>query len=395
MKKILFTLSFAIAAASGASAQSASSIANGNWTNPLTWNCTCVPTPGYSVTISHSVTLNTSFSAATGGLTITSGGSLIQDNNTRDIWINGGSLTNDGTLDVRYLYTQTGVFNNSGLITARAFMNSVNFTNTGTFTTLDSMYNTLGATITNNGSFLNIDSITNAGAFINNGISTYNQVTNNGTYANNNSLTFTDITNNGILTNADTLITTNSGWNLGNYINQAGAYMLITKSFLNDDVGLHDAVFTNNGKVDVLDSWYNMDTVKGSGFFTVQDSSYNSGYFKGTFSFCDLTPPASAPYVDFNLGLIEVGITWCNNAIQDFSATERIQVYPNPAADYVNVLVPDAGSYTISIYDVCGAMVLHERLDGRVRLPDLRSGIYTLRFETAGFSCFKKLQIIK
>jgi hypothetical protein len=375
--------------------QSATSIANGNWTNPFTWNCTCVPTPGYSVTVSHTVTLNTSFSAATGGITINSGALLVKDNNTRDIWINGGYLNNNGLLDVRYLYTQSGIFSNTGTITANAFMNSVNFTNTGSFVSIDSMYNTTGATLINNGSFLNIDSITNSGIFLNNGTCIFNQVTNNGSYTNSNSLTLTDITNNGSLVNADTFVISNSGWNLGSIDNQAAGYLVIGNSFLNDDIVAHDAVFGNDGRVDVADSWYNMDTVKGSGFYTVQDTSFNSGFFKGTFDFCDFTPPPTAPFVDINTGSIAGGITWCFNSVEQLSAKDLIRLFPNPATDIINFCSSHAGEMTVTVYNASGLIVLRENAENTIRVSALPCGLYTVRLDADGFTFIQKLQIIK
>ena len=69
--------------------QTANSIANGNWMNPLTQDCTCIPIPGYTVTIHHAVLLDTSFYIPTGGITIFPGASLIENNTVRDIELNG------------------------------------------------------------------------------------------------------------------------------------------------------------------------------------------------------------------------------------------------------------------------------------------------------------------
>ena len=102
MKKLLPLILFAFLASNFFS-QTASSIANGNWTNPTTWNCTCVPVNGYSVTINNSVTLNTSLLFNTGGININNTGSLTQDASlNRDIWINGGYFNNSGRADFRY-----------------------------------------------------------------------------------------------------------------------------------------------------------------------------------------------------------------------------------------------------------------------------------------------------
>lgn len=392
MKKILSILT--LAAAISVNGQTATSIANGNWTSPFTWNCTCVPTPGYNVIINHNVTLNTSFAYTSGSITVNSGGSLIEDIVSRDIWVNGGSLSNAGSLDVRYLFTQTGSISNSGTVTVRSFLNYLNFTNTGTFELIDSMYTT--GNITNNGNFLNIDSITNAAIFINNGVCIYNQFTNNGPYTNNNFLSFTDITNNSTLTNIDTLICTHSGWNLGNLNNQSGAYLWINKSFLNDDVTFHDAVFNNNGKVDVLDSWYNMDTVKGtSGSFVVQDTSYNSGAFKQSFDFCDLTPPGSAPYIDFNLGSVSTAITWCNNSIAENDLLSGIIVYPNPASDLLNIKVTVTSDIKWRLLNVQGELVRSgEKTDG-ININDIPEGFYFLHINKEDKYIVKKIQLIK
>src|SRR3989304_8258809 len=98
-KNLLFSFLLSVISFAGFS-QTATSIANGNWMNPFTWNCTCIPLPGYSVTINHSVALDTSWYVPSGGITINSGGSLIKNNSSRDLLVNGGSLTNNGTLDI-------------------------------------------------------------------------------------------------------------------------------------------------------------------------------------------------------------------------------------------------------------------------------------------------------
>jgi len=394
MKKQLFFGGLGLFFCLLSGAQTATSVASGNWTNPLTWNCTCVPTPGYAVIINHNVTLNTSFAYTSGSITINSSGSLIEDVVTRDIWLNGGTLSNSRSLDVRYLFTQSGSFSNSGTITARAFLNYLSFTNTGTFQNLDSLYNT-GA-ITNTGNFLNIDSITNAGTFINNGACAYNQFTNNGPYTNNNNLTFTDITNNNLLTNADTLIALHSCWNQGDFNILPGSYFLVTKSFLNDDMINHDAVFTNNGEVNVLDSWYNMDTVKGSaGSFIVQDTSYNAGAFKQSFDFCDLTPPGSAPYIDINLGSVSGGITWCTNSISEEDPAADILVYPNPTSNILFVRSDEHADLTLKIYNALGELVLEVKNVSFVNLGEFPGGLYTLLLAGDQKRTIKKIQVIK
>lgn len=392
MKKLL--LFFVLLAPGFIPAQTATSVQNGNWTNPMTWDCSCVPLPGYTITINHNVTLNTSFAWTTGGITVNAGGSLLDDATGRDLWMNGGNFSNGGSTDVHYFLVQSGTFSNSGTITARAIANYVNFTNTGTFQQVDSLYNT--ATVINNGSFLAIDSVTNAGTWTNNGTCTYNQFTNTGQFINNERLDYTDITNTGTLNNADTISCANSMWNTGMFINQPNSYVLIGNSLLNQDPAMNDAVINNNGRINVLDSWYNMDTVKGqTGNFIVQDTSLNFGFMKGYFDFCDLTPPMTAPYVDFNTGTITPGITWCANTAVTETAPGEFSVCPNPADSRLFLAIRGTQQFTATLINSSGA-VAGEYRDARVLdIEMLPPGIYLLRIETGTTILSHKIMITR
>jgi len=374
--------------------QSATSIANGNWMNPSTWNCGCIPMPNYTVTINHNVALDTSWYVSSGGITINSGASLIKNNPTRDLLVNGGNLTNHGTLDVRYLFTQTGTFSNSGTLNASSFLNYLNFTNTGTIQNMDSLYST--GSIINNGSFLNIDSITTGGTFTNNGICTYHQFTNTGQYTNNKNLTFTDLTNTGTFINSDTIHAINSVWNTETFTNMPSGYFNLGTSLLNADSIQHNALFNNNGKVVVNDSWYNSDTVKGvSGTFQVADSSVNWGYMKGTFNFCDLTPPVSSPFVDYNFGTISTGITWC--AVTGITQTDvaEINIYPNPATDFITIDIQKKKPAELKIYNACGILIDKFSNPDRIDVSEYSAGLYFISIVSENKTFIRKIQIIK
>lgn len=395
MKKTLLLCSILVMISVFGISQTAASVANGNWMNPFTWNCTCVPLPGYSVTINHAVALDTSWYVPSGGITINASGSLIKNNPTRDLLVNGGILDNKGVLDVRYLFTQTGVFSNSGTLTARSFLNYINFTNTGTIQNIDSLYST-GAII-NNGSFLNIDSITTGGIFTNNGVCTYNQFTNTGIYTNNNNLTFTDITNLGTFNNADTMTALNSGWNVETWNNLAGGYFLVNNGFLNADSVQNNATFTNDGRMVVNDSWYNADTVKGtaSGSIRVADTSINWGWMKGNFDFCDLTPPASPPYVDFNFGTISSGITWCLfNGVSEIQK-EEINIYPNPSFDLFFIDLEGKNISEIKIYNTSGGLIKGNKNLNWIDVSEFSSGLYFISVKTNENVYLQKIQILK
>lgn len=391
MKKNIALLGISLLFAFSGFSQTAVSIANGNWTSPSTWNCTCVPVPGATVTINHTVTLNTSFGYTSGSITINSGGALLDDATGRDIWVNGGGFSNNGNVDVRFLLTSSGSFSNGGILTARAFSNAINFTNSGTFQNLDSMLN--NAIIINNGLFVNIDSITNNGTFTNNGISTYNQFTNNGTYTNSNNLTFTDITNNGILTNTDTILGLNSMWNQGSITNNLNALLTLNKSLLNMKISAGTASINNNGRIKILDSYYNYDTIRGiAGGITVQDSSVNYGFMLQTFDFCDATPSPS-PNIDYNFGTISGGITYCVNTKIEESKFENVVVFPNPASTQLSINLGGLKDCKIMFYSSNGKLIANNISDV-FDISELSPGLYFVSIWHDNEFIIKKVQII-
>jgi hypothetical protein len=362
--------------------QTATSIADGNWTSPFTWNCTCVPTPGYTVIINNNVILNTSFSLPSGGITVNAGASLIEEATPRDIMISGGSLVNNGTTQFRFLLAQSGsvsntdtlrlksfasyvsftnsgsilqldsfynagIFSNTGLVEASKFFNQDSLLNTGTFTGVDSFFNNgslrnagsittptffNNTTLYNDGLITGVDSMTNAGYFLNSNTATLNADSlwnysnfindgaitniaflNTGSLTNNGHMAFKDASNLGNLTNSDTMQGSHSISNAGQFNNASGAQLLLGGSFANSNAISHNAVFIDNGTVRADSNWLNTDTVRGtSGKFIVQFETSNTGEMLGSFDFCDLTPPPTAPFIDFNSGTISANITWCS-----------------------------------------------------------------------------------
>jgi hypothetical protein len=395
MKKLLPLILFAFLA-NNFFAQTASSITNGSWTNPLTWNCTCVPVNGYSVTINNSVTLNTSLLFNTGGITINNTGSLIQDASlNRDIWINGGYFNNSGKANLRYLLISAGAISNPGSFTVSAFTNSVSFTNAGTIQ-MDSMY--VAGNLTNAASGkITGDSLTNATGFT---FTNYGRVnvtwsTNNGNFINNNFHGGYAFTNAGTYSNSDSLILTGSTWNKGVFNNNSSGKVNLTKNFHNYHPS-GTAVYNNNGLVGVQDSWYNTDTVKGyTGYFSVADTSANSGFMKQSFIFCDLTPPVTPIKIDLNSGTVSSSITYCVTGIEENELAE-VKIYPNPSNGNLFIKSLTNSNFKISITDVTGKIVLEQKNVSEINLNQ-PNGIYFLKITDlqSGNSKTEKLIIQK
>lgn len=431
--KIIYTLLLLFFSSISLNATTYTSTQNGNWMSFTTWSPMGVPLPGDDVIINHNVSLDTSFAYTSGSITVNSGGSLIQNNPTRDIWLNGtnAAFTNHGTTTVRYFLLSSGAFTNTGFLTFNAAANYLVLNNDGGINCLDSLYNdgiidnngyinvptfyidsngsmynygtiqglsTIVDSLWNNGSFTNYagakllaDSATNNGFFTNNGNIQFLQFTNftNGTFTNNDSLSFTDMTNMGDFTNNGIIIGANNMWNNEYFDNTANGEIIITNGFLNADTITNTASFNNDGNFDIGDSFYNFNTITGTstGSFTVQDSSVNFGSMIGSFDFCDATPPSTSPFVDYDFGTIDVNITYCQVSIVENSQMDNIAVYPNPTSNWVFF----NDTYQVEVYNGMGSLLLIASTD-KINLTNYTSGVYLLKISkknTQQMTCHK------
>lgn len=260
---------------------------------------------------------------------------------------NYGNIFNSGVVHQVDSFFNVGYMYSSGIVATKKFQNNDTLINDGLFTEIDSFYNLSyllnndsiivpaffsSGTFINNGAVTEVDSFVNAGMLTNNlmGIINADSMLNTGTLNNHGSIhniafaNTGNIQNTGIMTfydafnlnqffNNHSISGLHSFWNTGKFTNATGGVLHLDADFLNADSIQHDASFFNNGTVVVDGDWFNADTVSGVfGSFVVADSSGNSGKMLGSFDFCDLTPPASSPFIDSNTGIISVQITWCN-----------------------------------------------------------------------------------
>jgi hypothetical protein len=384
MKRInVIALCLACIALSG-KAQTASSLMDGLWTNPIIWDCTCVPLPGYEITINHEVTMNTNFAYTSGFIQINASGGLIQDAPDKNLWVYGtGHLTNYGNLVIRNILYEgsTAPLQNFGFITANLVHLTNGLENMGYgFVEADSLYN--NDTLINEG-FIQVIAITNAGYLENKG-----------------TINFTDYTNNGVLVNSGGHLSgLNNMWNQGEIINSPSFSISVGNNFLNNNLLTFGAVIDNDGFIYIGNSLYNFDTIRGaSGYVEVADTSYNSGTMTGTFDFCDLTPPGSAPFVDINLGSIGPGITWCQQ--QDISEAEvpEIIVFPNPASDFLYFSLNSADPFHVTIINNSGKVV-HQATgmmpDSAIDVSGLPGGVYFLMLQQANTRHSETFHVIR
>lgn len=391
MKKYFIQIIFLLLYIKSGNAQSVNSVANGNWNNPNTWSCACVPTSGFIITINHQVTLNTNYSYSSGSIIIAQNASLSDGHLGKNLTITGGTLANNGNIDVKQFTTQNGSFSNFGSIKASIFLNYLNFFNNGTFYEIDSISNY--ALITNNGNFVNIGIINNSGIYTNNMKSEFIRLTNNGMITNNNYMNVGTIYNNGMLTNRDSLLSTNNILNEGRINNDSGANLHVEKKLSNKSNTNFKASIINNGYLKVIEHLSNYDTLSGAtGYYEVQDTSTNYGYMAETFTFCDHTPISSSPYIDYNYDYVSPDISWCiATTIQDVSSNS-INIYPNPARSNVYIDIFPVSDFTLSIYDALGNLISDFSNNNNIDLANYSNGIYL--FEITYGDQLQRLKII-
>ena len=352
MKKAIYTILFLIFVAHTISAQT--TIANGNWSDPLTWGG-IPPTGTGTVVINHVVTLDVDYAQVAGSITINASGAINGSTSLRYFALNfpsgTASLTNFGTFNVGRVPLYSGTVNNSGVFQNDSLFNNASLAiNSGGVINATQFMNNTGATIINSGTitaynFLNIATATNNGGI-------------NATYFHN-SKTFT---------NASTgLITVEQG-------------------FRNSDSLASPAIFTNDGIMVDNNDWSNATnaTIQGSGRFCVQNLSNNAGTMSGTFDFCD----QSGGGVDLNTGTIAGTITTCqfpcNIGISELSKNLVLNIYPNPFSSFVTIQSNKTlVNASLIIYNGFGQAVKQiNEFNGQqimIQRGDLSSGLYFIR----------------
>ena len=250
-------------------AQTVSTVQNGAWTAPSTWDCACVPDYSQSLVIMHSVEI----------------------------------------LDALLIGHQQVQVMSTGEIT-------MSFPGTISFNTV----------LLNEGHVLVMGDILNEGLFNNNGFA---EVV--GTFINDGSL-----------------------------ISDAGALLRIEGDFVNQDL------------------------VQGEGAICVTDITDNQGTISGTLDLCDQTPTVNiAPFVDANTGVIESGITYCQNSpcatsVQEGS-TVSMELFPVLASDQVTLVAVPVGA-SVLLLDHLGRLMrpmrtaVVDRMD--LDLSGLTAGAY-------------------
>ena len=331
-----------------------------------------------------------------------------------------------------------GIIDNRGVVNVSTFFNDSTINNYGVIqglvTLVDSMYNK-GYFLNDAGAIIYADSCTNDGIFYNAGRLLFSQFTNlNGNFDNVNYMQLGDMTNIGDFDNIDSLIITNNLTNLGyfnnqfaanvievnniynngyfingSYINstgsmyndsifynQVGSLIDLDISFLNGDTLSSNAYFITSGELNIGDSYFNFDSLYGynQASISVQDTSYNhsTGKMKGSFDFCDATPPATSPFIDFNFGIVDPTVTYCIVGVEENLLLNKTLIYPNPTTGLINIQYNDL--VIIEIYNLLGEQILVTQ-QKQVDLSNNDNGVYLFRIKDREGKILSLERIIK
>lgn len=360
MKK-LFTFSIAFFLISSLIAQTATSVANGNWFSPATWGGT-IPTPGYNVIINHQVTLTSNYGYSSGSITINPSGSLIQDSSPRALAQNGGSFSNAGTVTLSKTAFFSGTLMNSGTLHAvDSLYLAINLNNTGTVTS-NNLYNS--ASLTNNNDI--------------EGVNFFNE----GVLQNNAGIVFTNHYNDSISYN-DGVLTFGDYTNAGIFYNNVNGQVQIQNDCTNGDTINHNAHWYNNGRTNVWNNFTNIDTLDGNtgGIFCIGSGfGANLGAILGTFDFCGNF------YV--NSGTISNGVTSCISgticwgSVNENKTIPNISIFPNPVKESLTINLSNSNIETIKIINVLGKVIYSEKANSNeinISRNNIPSGLYFVK----------------
>lgn len=316
-------------------AQTKTSVSNGAFYNPLTWDCICLPASGDNVVINHDLTMNTSIYYTAGSITINASGSLVESGGDRDLWVDGsGRFINHGDVSVRYIVNSQWAY----------------LENTGNFNNIDSM---LTQGVVNNSGVIGVYDFLN------------DQTANFGNFG--------------------TINVQNNMNNQGNFDNYGS--IDVGLDFSNCNTQAMNAEFTNYGGICIANNFLNCsgDEVNGTGNYYIGSLASNLGLFSETFTFH--TPTGTMAIA----GTIESGVTITTGSCAlEVAENENsdFELYPNPTNQTIHAS-EQQGNYIIS--DTKGQIILKGKLNQYgIDVSDLTNGIYLFHIENKGVTRFVK-----
>lgn len=393
MKTALFVLAL-ILGVNLTAQQTIKSIASGSAINPLSWDCTCIPTQADSIVISHDIVLDIDFTVTSGSINVTASGTLTGDVATRIVGVTG-----------------TGSFHNSGTVTMGNFVASNGasiVSNAGTMNIDLGWYTTCFVSNNTNALIHGIDSMFHdQSGFFNGGHVVADNFLNNGEFDNlpNAGLTTINFANTDTFRCSGGSVSVTNFYNPGYYTMWNNSTMVCANNWANGDTVNADAVFHFTGAsalVSIGGNFLNIDSIKGGAgnAICVTDSSANTGVMDGSFDFCDHSP--FQPNIDLNLGIMASGITYCgtngcNTGIASFKEV-AMEIYPNPSEGEFYVSLPrEVDQGVLHVIDISGRRVhtsnVYGKYTNRIQLDRIRPGVYFVDLTGDGYRGIERIVV--
>ena len=309
-----------------ASSQTVTSVAAGNFYAPATWDCTCIPDATDTIYVNHAVTLDLGIIYSGNLLQVGGAGSLNDGGAGNGILIDGGKVTNIGTINCSGVLLESGYLNNLAQLYVDSLWTRDTVLNMGIVDITTNFRNDLVGNFTNWGDVTVGNDFLNEAVFLNN------------------------------------------------------SEMYVHHNFSNCNTSVSEATFDISGFLCVYNDLSNCagDTLIGNGTINIAGAGYNAGEMHGNFI---VNTPSGA--LTSNTGYIDPGISFgtgtCNVGLAS-DEYDRI-VYPNPAEDVVTSSERDI---RYGIYDFSGRLVLSGfSADGTIDVTSLAPGVYVIRLENS------------
>jgi len=281
-----------------------------------------VPNDSDTIYVNHAVTLNFGITYSGGLLQISGAGSLIDGGAGNGIFIDGGNVTNIGTINCSGILLESGYLNNLSQLYVDSLWTRDTASNMGIVDIAVNFRNDL------NGNFTNWGTLTVGNDCINEAI---------------------------FLNNSD---------------------MFVHHDFANCNMSGSEATYDISGFLCVYNDFLNCvdDTILGNGTITISGLSSNAGEMQGNF-----IVKTSTGALTSNTGNIAGAISFatgvCDAGLIDESKIWSI--YPNPA---INILTCTEQNINFEIYDFSGRLISSGfSIDGNIRVESLSTGVYAIR----------------
>lgn len=383
--KLTTTFSILLLSLGAIAQQTITSVGNGAATNPLVWDCTCIPSMGDNIIVNHDIQMNTDWLVnGSGSITVSNTGSLVEDAQHRGILFDGGVVfTNHGTtVMTNFAFTNGAEAHNHGALSLDSglYVDQIStFMNHGLVQDIDGTY--IEGMFMNEGTYGPGDFL-NEGMVNNTGYITADSLLNSGTLNTSaGSLTIIEFANTGIsnVTGSSYIIVNNDFLNTGQLYLAAGRDIRVANDMSNSHQS-GTALINNDGLIEIGNDFSNIDTLRGSGLFCIANNSLNTGDVKETLDICDNT---SVSHFDVNTGNIEATVTncisGCSVGVEESILSENeISIYPNPASTILNIEAN--ASYQMMLVDVMGNVILDQKIKNTIDVSSLKTGVYFIKF---------------